>query len=454
MRQPTHALGSPLVALSGLLISMSLPAQEGMSMEIFYGNRPTEYKVAQWGPEQLPSPLYAFKAAKIMPGDSEPIVNGVIITQDSKIIAIGRSDEVEIPEGCEVFDMGDSWILPGFIDLHCHMIGRGGFNDSFHQTNPEMRTLDVINLNLPIVKRAVAGGVTSVLFIPGSGSNMGGFGTLSKTAGDPEDALIRFPGSMKIAQAGNPERRTGELGAGRMGMNQGLRMTLQDGYDYYKAWEDFDAGVGPKPDYRADLHLLRGLFRYEYPISVHTQQYQVVLETLRELRVEFDLWTFIDHGTFDGYRLSGEAKRVGVPVCNGPRQYLFDRAENKFIGLTNAWYAGGLHGWREPVEGLGRDGIAINTDSVGSSGVTQEQLPMQVAMSIRLGLPYDVGIRAITINPARFIGIDHRVGSLEVGKDADIGIWSDDPIDPRSHVRMTVINGRIEYRRDPKRPLF
>ena len=79
---------------------------------------------------------------------------------------------------------------------------------------------------------------------------------------------------------------------------------------------------------------------------MHTQIYQVVLETLRELRIEFGLWTVIDHGTFDAYRLSGMAHAVGVPVCNGPRQYHFDRAQSKFIGLAAAWYAGGRHGWR------------------------------------------------------------------------------------------------------------
>ncbi|MHC5069767.1 MAG: amidohydrolase family protein, partial [Planctomycetota bacterium] len=324
-------------------------------------------------------------------------------------------------------------------------------NDSVHPTNPALRTMDLITLEHDQAKDALAGGVTSVLFIPGSGSNMGGFGTLTKLHGDPEEALIRFPGSLKIAQAGNPERRSGDLGYGPMGMNQGLRFVLQRGHAYFQAWEDYDAGKGPKPKPKPDLEYVRGLFRHEYPISVHTQIYQVVLETLRELRVEFDLWTFVDHGTFNAYRLSGEAKRVGVPVCNGPRQYHFDRAESKFIGTANAWYAGGQHGWVNPVPGVGRDGIAINTDS---PVVRQELLTQQCAMAVRLGLPWEVGIRAITINPARFMGIDHRVGSLEVGKDADLVVWTGDPLDPRSYVKLTLVNGRMAYQRSEARPRF
>jgi imidazolonepropionase-like amidohydrolase len=391
------------------------------------------------------------KAAKILPITGAPITNGVILTKDSKIIAVGPASEITIPDDYEVIDLGRHWIVPALVDLHCHIAG-GGLNDTVHATNPEMRTLDQIDIQTDRMELALAGGVGSVLFIPGSGSNMGGFGTLTKTAGaTPDEALIRFPGSLKIAQAGNPERRSGDMGSSRMGMNQGLRFTLERGRQYYQAWEDFDAGLAPKPEYQADLHYLRGLFRHEYPVSVHTQIYQVVLETIRELRLEFGLWTFIDHGTFDAYRLSEDAALAGVPVANGPRQYQFDSATSRFVGLADAWYRGGQHGWREPVRGVGRDGIAINTDS---PVVAQEQLTVQVAVAVRLGLPDEVGLRAVTINPARIAGIDHKVGSLEVGKDADLGIWSGDPIDPRSYVETTVINGKIVYRRNKDRPKF
>ncbi|MCB9870043.1 MAG: amidohydrolase family protein [Planctomycetes bacterium] len=434
-------------------LATALGAQDKPSMEIFFGQRPKEFKVAKWGPEKLPSPCYAFTASKLLTGAGAPIDDAVIVTRDSKIVAIGPRRDVTIPDGCQVFDMGDCWIAPGFVDLHCHMMGRNrrDYNDMVNPTNPELRTLDMVSMDHPQVKSALAGGVTTVLFIPGSGTNMGGFGTLTKTAGKFEEALLRFPGSLKIAQAGNPERRSGDLGADKMGMNEGLRRTLDDGYRYYRAWEEFDAGNGPKPKNRPDLEYLRGLFRHEYPVTVHTQIYQVVLETLRELRIEFNLWTVIDHGTFDAYRLCGEAQKVGVPVCNGPRQYHFDRNESRFIGLAHAWYAGGTHGWREPVPGVGRDGIAVNTDS---PVIAQEQLTLQCAMACRLGLPYDVAIRAITINPARFVGADHRVGSLEVGKDADLAVWTGDPLDPRHHVKITVVNGRIAYRRDEERPRF
>ncbi len=423
--------------------------------QIYQGNRPRDpkdFRVAKFGPDKIPSPAYAFRAARALPITGAPIEDAVVLTRDSKIVAIGRARDVPIPDGYEVVDLGDKWIVPGLVDLHCHVASPSfDLNDTVHQTNPEFRTLDLITLNHEQIKVAVAAGVTTVLYIPGSGSNMGGFGTLTKTHGDPREALIRFPGTLKIAQAGNPERRSGDLGVTPLGMNQGLRMTLERGRVYYQAWEDFEAGKGPKPEFRADLEYLRGLFRHEYPVGVHTQIYQVVLATFQELRQEFGLWTVVIHGTFDAYRMSGVAREIGVPICLGPRQYFFDTKQSKFIGLAGAWYAGGQHGWREAVAGVGPDGIAVNTDS---PVVPQEMLPLQCAMAVRLGLPDEIGMRAMTINPARFVGIEHRVGSLEVGKDADLGIWSGDPIDPRNCVHMTVVNGRIAYRRDAARPKF
>lgn len=456
IRTHSRIPSAALACAAALSLSAVLAAQEGRerSLEVYFGNRPSELKVAQVGPEKIPSPAYAFRCAKIIPVEGDPIDGGaVILTKDGKITGIGKASETAIPEGYEVVDLGDTWCAPGLVELHCHIAGRGfDLNDTLHQTNPEMRTLDLITMDHENLRNALAGGVTTVLLIPGSGSNMGGFGTITKTAGrSPEEALVRFPGCLKIAQAGNPERYSGDLGMTTMGMNHGLRLTLERGRKYYQAWEDFDAGTGPKPKFDPGLEYLRGLFRHEYPVCVHTQLYQVALATLRELRDEFGLWTVIVHGTFEAYRLSEEAHKRGVPVCNGPRQFFFDRGTSQFVGLANAWFDGGSHNPQRAVRGLGIDGVGVNTDS---PVIAQEQLQLQSALSVRLGLPWEVGMRAVTINPAHFAGIDDRVGSLVVGKDADLVFWHGDPLDPRSAVESTVVNGSIAYRRDAARPRF
>ena len=425
--------------------------------ETWRPRRPKEekdYQVAKWGPRGLPSPGYAFRAAKVLPITAAPIVDGVVVTKNGLIEAVGAAKDVAIPAGYEVVDCGDAVIVPGFVEMHCHIASESfDLNDTVHPTNPEFRTLDLISMEHDQIRAGRAGGISVALYIPGSGSNMGGFGTLTKTwAKSPEEALVRFPGSLKIAQAGNPERGTGDLGATVMGMNEGLRMTLLDGKRYYDQYERFLAGQGPKPAFDPTLELLRGLFRHEFPCSVHTQIYQVVLETLRELRLELGLWTVVVHGEFDAYRLSGNMQEAGLPIAAGPRTYHFDRATSKILGLHQVWHDGGpYYPWRAPVQGVGDDGIGINTDS---PVVPQEQLTVQAAIAVRLGLAHEVGLRGLTINPARFAGIDHRTGSLEIGKDADLVVWSGDPIDPRSAVQTTVINGTICYRRDPKRPAW
>jgi imidazolonepropionase-like amidohydrolase len=396
--------------------------------EVWRPRRPqqeADYQVAKWGPRGLPSPGYAFFATKVLPITAAPIVDG-----------------------------GDAVIVPGFVEMHCHIASESfDLNDTVHPTNPEFRTLDLIGMEHDQMRVARAGGISTALYIPGSGSNMGGFGTLTKTWGrTPDEALVRFPGSLKIAQAGNPERGSGDLGTDMMGMSEGIRMTLLDGKRYWEAHELWQQQKGPKPQLDPTLELLRGLFRHEYPCSVHTQIYQVVLQTLQMLRLEMGLWTVVVHGEFDAYRLSGNAYEYGMAIAAGPRNYHFDRATAQFLGLMQTWHDGGkYYAWRDLVPGVGRDGIGVNTDS---PVVPQEQLPVQAAIGVRLGLPHEIALRALTINNARFAGIDHRVGSLEVGKDADIGIWSGDPVDPRSHVLQMVISGQICYRRDPNRPVW
>jgi imidazolonepropionase-like amidohydrolase len=425
--------------------------------EIWRPRRPAtekDYQVAKWGPRGLPSPGYAFRAAKVLPITAPPIVDGVVVTRNGLIEAVGPAASVAVPAGYELIDCGDAVIVPGFVEMHCHIASESfDLNDTVHATNPEFRTLDLIGMEHDQIRTARAGGVSVALYIPGSGSNMGGFGTLTKTwANSPEEALVRFPGSLKIAQAGNPERGSGDLGTDMMGMSEGIRMTLLDGKRYWEQHEAWQQGKAEKPKYDPTLELLRGLFRHEYLVSVHTQIYQVVLQTLQVLRQEMGLWTVVVHGEFDAYRLSGNMFDAGLPIAAGPRNYHFDRATSQFLGLMQTWHDGGkYYAWRDPVAGVGRDGIGVNTDS---PVVPEEQLTLQAAIGVRLGLPHEVALRALTINNARFAGIEHRVGSLEVGKDADLGIWNGDPIDPRSYVETMVVNGTICYRRDPNRPVW
>ena len=213
----TTLLAAAMLAATAAAQDKQAPATKQpspLSLTPWHPKRPTkeeDYQVARWGPRGLPSPGYVFRAKKILPVTQPPIDEGAIVTKNGKIEAIGRAKDIAVPAGYEVIECGDTWLVPGFVDLHCHIASESfDLNDTVHPTNPEFRTLDLITMEHDQIRMARAGGVTSVLYIPGSGSNMGGFGTLTKTWGKtPDEALIRFPGSLKIAQAGNPEREIG-----------------------------------------------------------------------------------------------------------------------------------------------------------------------------------------------------------------------------------------------------
>src|SRR5258707_4364431 len=173
---------------------------------------------------QAAKPKLALHFGKIITCAGKSISNGTILVSNGKIEAIGPRAEIKIPAGYTEIDQTDKFAMPGLVEVHSHVGGSGDINEMVYQTNPELRVLDVVRPHNDMLKLAVAGGVTTTSFIPGSGTNMGGWGAIIKTSpGTLEEVLVRSPGVLKIAQAGNPERQGGEVGSGRMGMNHVIR---------------------------------------------------------------------------------------------------------------------------------------------------------------------------------------------------------------------------------------
>ena len=249
--------------------------------------------------------------------------------------------------------------------------------------------------------------------------------------GRVEDVLIRFPGVLKIAQAGNPERGDGTLGSGRMGMNWVIREQLRRGREYVKAWDDFNAGkTTTKPELDLGLENFKPLFHREIPVVVHTQGYQVVQSTLRILHDEMNLKVVIDHGEFDSFKLAEEINKRGIPVMAGPRAFHVDRDTGQLLGMLEQFDRG-------KVKALG-----VNTDS---PVIPEEELWFQATMAVRYGWSEDRAIRGLTIEPAKALMVEKRVGSLEKGKDADIVIATGSIIDPRHYVTKVLIDGAVIY---------
>jgi len=382
-------------------------------------------------------PKLAIHVGKAITCAGDPIVNATILIADGKIQAIGPRDKIEVPKGYEVVDHSDKFAMPGCIDAHSHVGGTGpdgsrDINEMVYQTNPELRVLDVIRPNNEALKTAVAGGVTTITFIPGSGTNMGGWGALMKTGpGKLDDVLIRFPGVLKIAQAGNPERQGGEVGSGRMGMNYVIRDQLRQGMGYTRDWDDYEAGRrAEKPATNLRLEYFKPLFRRQIPVVVHTQGYQVIMSTLRILHDEMNLKVVIDHGCFDSNLLSEEILKRNIPVMAGRRGFRYDPA----VGQVKGQVAG--------FADRGVKALGVNTDA---PVVPEEELPFQATMAVRLGWTDEAAIRGLTIEPAKALMIDKRVGSLEVGKDADILILTGSILDPRNYIVQVFIDGSVAY---------
>ena len=395
---------------------------------------------------------YAIKAGKIltMAPDGEKtdrirvIDHGVILISEKKIEALGPASEIVVPEGYGLIDASDRWVMPGIVEAHTHVGTEGGFNDMLMPVNPELRIADCVNPEDIAIRKAVTGGVTTINTMQGSGTNLGGFTVIVKLDyNSPQDMILRELGMMKATQAFNPERRGGDLGLTRMGMSWILRQMLEKGKAYNDAWEAYERGEsGEKPEYKPELEKMRKVFRGEIPTIVHTYTGWGVMQTIRMFNDEKNLPVGATHTAGGGYMVGPEAaKRDGVSVNIGPRVLDFSwgaEYDKRFHGMGAEYYQAGVRN------------LSINTDSVGWSPwiAPQQELSFQASMSARLGLDEMAAMKAITINSARALAIDDRVGSLEVGKDADIVIKKGSLLDVTKPVDLVLINGKIVYQRE------
>jgi imidazolonepropionase-like amidohydrolase len=374
----------------------------------------------------------AFFAARILTCEGAPIDRGVLVERGGKIASVGPRADVPLPEGARVVDLGDAWLSPGFVDLHHHVSAGGGdINDMVMPLNAELRTLDLVRPHEELIRRAVAGGITTTLFIPGSGTNIGGFGVLLKMKhGEPLDRMVlRELGAMKVAQGFNPERRSGDLGLTRMGSSDLLTQRLLAAKHYAAAWHAFEQGNGPQPKLDPSLEQLRQVMDKKVPVLIHTAGARDVVATARMFQDVFGLWMVLSHGCFDGWQAAAAVAKRQTPVNLGPRMYEFDRY-SRFQGTCQAYWDEGCHD------------MSINTDA---PVVAAEELPLQAAMAVRLGLSYEQALLAVTLVPARQIGIQDQVGSLSSGKDADFVVTRGDPLDPRCPPERVYIEGKQVY---------
>ncbi len=384
--------------------------------------------------------MLLIKNGHIYTMNDEIIENGSILIKDGKIAAIGK--EIEVAEGVEVIDAGGRMITPGFIDAHCHLgmfedsIGFEGSdgNEMVDPVTPQLRGIDGINPMDITFEEAYQGGVTTAVTGPGSANVIGGTFLAIKTYGHRvDDMIIKDPIAMKIAFGENPKRvYNGQKKSPvtRMSTAALLRETLYKAKTYMEKMEN-EEDPSKKPDYDMKMEALIPVLKKEIPLKAHAHRADDIFTSIR-IAKEFDLNITLEHCT-EGHLIAEDLAKEGRPAIVGPTFGNRSKYElkNKTFDTPRVLYEAGVK-------------IAINTDS---PVIPLQHLSLCAGLAHKAGLPEIEALKAITINPAEIIGIDDRVGSLEVGKDADMVLFDGNPIkDVDFGTYMTIIDGKIVYR--------
>ncbi|WP_344258754.1 amidohydrolase [Streptomyces sodiiphilus] len=379
----------------------------------------------------------------IVPVAGDPIDGGTVLISDGRIAAVGPAAEVTVPEGARTVDASGNWVLPGFVEAHGHLgvheeaEGWAG-QDTNEMTDPNgarMRALDAINPADTGFADALAGGVTSSVIKPGSGNPIGGQTVAVKCWGrSVDDMLIREPVSVKSALGENPKRVYGDkkqLPSTRQGVAAVIRDAFTRAQDY-RAKRDHALAEGTPFERDPSLEVLVRVLDREIPWCQHTHRADDIATAMR-LADEFGYRLVINHGT-EGHLLADEIARREIPVITGPLFTTRVKVEVRNRTLANP----GI---------MARAGVklAITTDH---PVVPVNFLVHQATLCVKEGLDRETALRSITVNPAEIMGLDDRVGSLRPGLDADVVIWSGDPLDVMSRALRVFVSGREVYRYD------
>ncbi|MDQ7093163.1 amidohydrolase [Desulfosporosinus sp. PR] len=370
---------------------------------------------------------------------------GDLLIEGSKIAALGEA--LEVPQDTQVLDASGCLVLPGLIDAHCH-VGIGeeiyrwegeDFNEMTDPVTPDMRAIDGINPEDEGFRDARLGGVTAVFTGPGSGNVVGGTGVVMKTAGKIVDKMvIRDPAGLKIAFGENPKMVYSEqkkMPMTRMGTAALLRQALVDAEVYRDKLEEGKSDPDKIPERDLGLEALMKVIQKEIPLRAHAHRADDIMTAIRIAR-EFNVDLVIEHCT-EGHKIAEELAELGYPAVVGPLLTNRSKVELK----DKSFKTPGV---------LAKAGVkvAIMTDH---SVTPIEQLPLCAALAYKAGMEKEEALRAITINAAEILGVADRLGSLEIGKDADLVIWSEHPFQLTARPLYVIIDGNIvspESRKD------
>ena len=390
---------------------------------------------------QAPREL-VIKNATVVTVTHGKIANGSVYVKDGKIAAVGAT--VDAPASATVIDAGGKYLTPGIIDSHNHMALDDDVNEATSPIVPHMMMIDAFQYTDKAIYRALAGGVTSALLLHGSADMIGGQAVVIKTKyGLGRDQMLfpNAPRSIKFASGENPKRvfgSRGQMPSTRMGNFAVQRQAFVDAQQYMKDWDDYNAKVQrgdkdarpPKRDLKLDA--LSDILRGKLLVQIHCYRADEFLNEMAMAR-EFGYKVRAFHHAVEAYKVADKIAAEGVGIATWADWWGFKH---------EAWDA---TPWNAVISMRKGVRVAIKSDSEDQ----MRRLNQEAAKTIRYGgATENEAMKMITINPAWIMGIDDRVGSIDVGKDADLVIWDGEPLSSYGVPEKVFIDGEVFFDRN------
>jgi imidazolonepropionase-like amidohydrolase len=379
-----------------------------------------------------------FKGALIYPIAGGEINNGVLIIKGGKIISVGSEEDIIVPEDASIIDVSGKVIMPGLIDTHSH-IGEGDGGDASSAVHPEVRILDAIDPQSDTFKKALAGGITTVNVMPGSGHLMSGQTVYlkmrkgAKTINDLlfcENVLTEICGGLKMANGTNSLREPPFPGT-RAKSAAIIRQLFIKAQEYKVKVDAAKSDPTKKPERDLEMETLLEVLDGKRIVHHHTHRADDIMTVIR-LSQEFGFKVVLHHVS-EGWKVADEIAKAKIPCSI----ILIDSPGGKLEAVGLSFKTGAV------LEQAGVE-VAYHTDD----GITDSRLFIRsAAFGVRAGMSRQKALEALTITGAKMLGLENRVGSLEKGSDADFIILSGNPFSIFTHVEQTWVEGKKVFDR-------
>ncbi|MBI1746371.1 MAG: amidohydrolase family protein [Acidobacteria bacterium] len=395
--------------------------------------------------EKMPLAAVLVKNASIWTQAPQGMLKGDLLVRAGKIVAVGA--HLTAPEGAAIIDATGKHITPGLIDCHSHSMTRGGLNEGSNNVTAEVRVADILDPEDISIYRELAGGLTVANILHGSANSIGGQNAVVKLKWQSTADALRLTGAppgIKFALGENPKRSAFTLPgadrrypATRMGVEESIRERFLAARDYAREWDEYnglsEAGKARREPPRRDLQLeaIAEILNGNRWVHSHSYRQDEILALIR-LAEDFNFRIATFQHVLEGYKVADEMAAHGAGASTFSDWWAF-----KLEAYDAIPYNGTI---------MAQRGVSVSFNS--DSGELARRLNLEAAKAVKYGdLDETEALNFVTLNPAKQLGIAHRVGSIEPGKDADYVIWSGHPFSVYSVAEQTWVDGIKEFDR-------